>query len=188
VPLEGEKHKLDFMKFTSKTLGQLHITTSNMPSSITFGTYGSVKTPYDQNVQKTRKKRKVEKVENLMKDAGEGSYKANSPPSTEFFAQVAEHARELIEDSSQQFEAMLAQRALKKAKEASLQEEAENVKAVEVHEGIPQNAGENSVDQDQRVEENTEKDTQNVDEDTHEVAELLASNMNREEAVPDENM
>jgi len=39
-------------------------------------------------------------------------------------------------------------------------------KATEVREGIPQAVDENSVDQDQRVEENTEKDTQNVDEDT----------------------
>jgi len=32
VPLEGEKCKLDFMKFTFKALGQLRITTSNMPN------------------------------------------------------------------------------------------------------------------------------------------------------------
>jgi len=30
MPLKGEKCKLDFMKFTSKTLGQLRITTTNI--------------------------------------------------------------------------------------------------------------------------------------------------------------
>jgi len=50
VPLEGEKRKLDFMKFTSKTLGQLRITTTNMPSFTTSRTYGSVMRPYNQNV------------------------------------------------------------------------------------------------------------------------------------------
>jgi len=61
-------------------------------------------------------------------------------------------------------------------------------KATEVREGIPQAVDENSVDQDQRVEENTEKNTQNADEDTQEVAELLASNMSIEEDVQDEHM
>jgi len=45
VPLEGEKRKLDFMKFTSETLGQVRITTTNMPSYTTSRTSGSVKRP-----------------------------------------------------------------------------------------------------------------------------------------------
>jgi len=55
VPLEGEKRKLDFMKFTSKTLGQLRITTTNMASFTTSGTSGSGKRSYNQNVQKEKK-------------------------------------------------------------------------------------------------------------------------------------
>jgi len=43
VPLEGEERRLDFMTFSSKTIGQLHITTSNMSSSTTSGTSGSIK-------------------------------------------------------------------------------------------------------------------------------------------------
>jgi len=56
VPIEGEKRKLDFMKFTFKTLGQLRITTTNMASFTTSGTSGSGKRSYNQNVQKIRKK------------------------------------------------------------------------------------------------------------------------------------
>jgi len=61
-------------------------------------------------------------------------------------------------------------------------------KAAETHEGISQMANENSLVGDQRVEENTEKKYQNVDEETQEVAEILASNMNREEPAQDEHM
>jgi hypothetical protein len=64
VSLEGEESKYTFMRFTTKTLGQLHITTSNMPTPPTSGTSGSVKRYADQKVQKTRKKRRVEKVRN----------------------------------------------------------------------------------------------------------------------------
>jgi len=32
VPIEGKKRKHDFVKFTSKALGQLRITTTNMSS------------------------------------------------------------------------------------------------------------------------------------------------------------
>jgi len=76
-----------------------------------------------------------------------------------------------------------------KDSEASPPKEAMDIeKAVETHEGIPQTAKENSLDGDQRVEENTEKEAQNIDEETQEVAELLASNMNREELPQDEPM
>lgn len=51
-----------------------------------------------------------------------------------------------------------------------------------------QKADGNSVDPNLRVEENTEKDTQNVDEDTQKVAEILASNMSIEEDVQVEQM
>jgi len=47
------------MGFTTKTLRQLHITTSNMPTPPTSGTSGSVKRHADQKVQKPRMKRRV---------------------------------------------------------------------------------------------------------------------------------
>ena len=95
VPLEGEKCKLNFMKFTSKTLRQLRITTSNMPTPPTSGTFGSVKRPSD-NVQKTRKKRKVEKVGNMSPENAE--VKAHSPPGVELFSQVAKLAKEIVQE------------------------------------------------------------------------------------------
>ena len=61
-------------------------------------------------------------------------------------------------------------------------------KVAKTHEGIPQIARENSLDGDQRVEENTERKAQNVDEETQKVTELLASNMSREEPAQDEPM
>jgi len=50
MPLESEKRKLDFMKFTSKTLGQLRMTTTNMASFTTSGTLGSGKRSSNQNI------------------------------------------------------------------------------------------------------------------------------------------
>ncbi|AES97002.2 hypothetical protein MTR_5g044090 [Medicago truncatula] len=191
VPLEGEKRKLDFMTFSSKTLGQLHITTSNMPSSTTSGSSGSVKRPSNQNVLKTRKKRTVEEI--IDESPKNVEARPPSPPALELFSQVSKLKREIVKEGSSQFKALIGESLTKddaeKENNASLQGEAENVKqATEAHEGIPQAADENSVDQDQRVEENTEKDTQNVDEDTQEVAELLASNMLIEEDVQVEHM
>lgn len=65
VSLQGEECEYTFMRFTTKTLGQLHITTSNMPTPPTSETSGSVKRHADQKVKKTRKKIRVEKVRNL---------------------------------------------------------------------------------------------------------------------------
>jgi len=65
VNLEGEDGDCTFMRFTSKTLGQLHITTSNMPTPVSLEATGSVKRHSDQKVKKSRKKRKLEKVRNL---------------------------------------------------------------------------------------------------------------------------
>ena len=58
VSLEGEESNYTFIRFTPKTLGQLHITTSNMPTPPTLRTSESMKRHADQKVQKTRKKRK----------------------------------------------------------------------------------------------------------------------------------
>ncbi|KEH17115.1 hypothetical protein MTR_0043s0140 [Medicago truncatula] len=169
IPLEGEKRKLDFMKFTSKNLGQLRITTSNMP---TFTTSGSAKRLSNQNVQKTRKKRKTSLsiscrtiLSSLQAWKGDFSRRKLSVQSSAW------------------------RRNAQKVDDASIQEEAEIAKqAIEVHEVIPQAAKENSVDQNKRLEENTEYDTQNVNDDTQEVAELLASNMSIEEEVQEEQM
>jgi len=86
MPLEGEKRKLDFMKFTFKTIGQLRITTTNMPSFTTSGTFGSVKRPSSQNVQKTRKKRKIEEIKDQSPKKAE--VRPSSPPALEVFFNV----------------------------------------------------------------------------------------------------
>lgn len=99
VPLEREERKLDFMKFSSKTLGQLHITSSNMPAPQKTG---SVKRLADQKVQEIRKKQKADK--SAKKEIGLGSQKAEKgkpTPAQEVCAHIAEHARELVEASSQ---------------------------------------------------------------------------------------
>ncbi|KEH15728.1 hypothetical protein MTR_0611s0030, partial [Medicago truncatula] len=172
IPFEGEKRKLDFMKFTSKTLGQLRITTSNMPTFTTSGISGSAKRLSNQNVQKTRKKRKVEEI------------RVVSPKNT-----ISKLAKEIVQEGSFQYKALLREDDAQKVDDASSQEEAEIAKeATKVHEVKPQAAKENSFDQDKRVEENTEFDAQNVDDDTQEMAEFLVSNMSIEEAVQEEQM
>jgi len=96
-----------------------------------------------------------------------------------------------VEEGNTQFSSLIGKTVneenAQKDNETSPPKEAMDIeKAVETHEGIPQTAKENSIDEDQRVEENTEKEAQNVDEETQEVAELLASNMSREEPAQDE--
>ena len=107
VSLEGEESKYIFMRFTTKTLGQLHITSSNMPTPPSSGTSGSVKRYADQKVQKTWKKRRVEKVINLssiQKKEGDGSSEnmeddeAHSPPALKLFQQVAKLARKAVQN------------------------------------------------------------------------------------------
>jgi len=107
VSLEGEESKYTFMRFTTKTLGQLHITTSNMPTPPSSGTSRYVKRHADQKVQKTWKKRRVEKVidlSSIQKEKGDGSPEnveddeAHSPPVMELFQQVAELARKAVQN------------------------------------------------------------------------------------------
>ncbi|XP_024642227.1 uncharacterized protein [Medicago truncatula] len=174
VPLEGEKRKLDFMTFSSKTLGQLHITSSNMPASKTSGPSGSGKRNSDQNVQKAVKKRRVEEITDT---------KTPSPPAENLFSEVSKLAKEIVEEGSSQFKTLIGEDDAQKVDDASLQKEAEKVNQAEESEEIPQDAASNPDDQ--RVEENTEFGTQNVDGKTQEVAELLASNMNIEEEAQD---
>jgi len=108
VPLEGEKRKLDFMKFTSKTLGQLRITTTNKPSFTTSGTSGSVKRPSSQNVQKTRKKRKIEAIKDQSPKKAE--VRPSSPPA---LAKVAELAKEIVDEGNTQFNSLIGKSVAK---------------------------------------------------------------------------
>jgi len=116
ISLDKENGEDNFMKFTAKTISQLHITTTNMPIPQKTG---SVKRLTDQKVQEVRKKQKANKF--IKKDAGASSHKAEKgkiTPAPKVFAHVAEHARELIEASSQQFEAMLARKIVEKVRES----------------------------------------------------------------------
>jgi len=165
ISLDEEEGQDTFMKFTAKTISQLRITSTNMPIPQRTG---SMKRLVDQKDQKARKKQKDERAEkSLKKDVGEGSHKVNSTPATEIFAHAVEHAKELIEASSQQFEAILAQKALMNAD-----------KATEDHQKIDEalNQGVEAPSEDIRAEENTELQAQNVDNDTREVVEILVSN------------
>lgn len=99
VPLEGEKRKLNFMTFSSKTLGQLHITSSNMPASKTSGPSGSGKRNSDQNVQKAVKKRRVEEITDT---------KTPSPPAENLFSEVSKLAKEIVDGETQEVAELLA--------------------------------------------------------------------------------
>jgi len=138
-----------------------------------------------------RKKRKIKEIKDKAPESIE--VRTSSPPTLEIFSKVAELAKEIVEEGNTQFSSLIGKSVIgenaQKDKEASPPKEDMNIeKAIEVFEGIPQAGDKNSVHQDQRVEENTEKDTHNVDEDTQEVVELLASNMSIEEDVQDEHM
>jgi len=165
ISLNKEKGEDTFMKFTAKTISQLHITTTNMP---TPQKTRSVKRLADQKVQEVRKKQKADK--STKKDFEPSSHKNEKDkptPAVEVFAHIAEHARELIEASNQQFEVMLAQKAVEYVGES-----AEDHQKIDV----TLNQGVEAPSEDVRVEENTEFQAQNVDENTREVAEILVSN------------
>jgi hypothetical protein len=107
VDLEGEEGDYTFMRFTSKTLAQLHITTSNMPTPTASETTGSVKRHSDQKVKVT-KKRKLEKVRNLSSihrqeeneasddDMADSPPKEDEPPVVSLFQGVAECAKNIL--------------------------------------------------------------------------------------------
>ena len=163
ISLNKEKREDTFMKFTAKTISQLHITTTNMP---TPQKTGLVKRLIDQKVQEVRKKQKADK--STKKDFEPSSHKnEKDKPTPEVFAHVAEHARELVEASNQQFEAMLARKVVE-----NVGESAEDHQKVDV----ALNQGTEAPSENVRVEENTELQAQSVDENTREVAEILVSN------------
>jgi len=119
ISLDEEQGENTFMRFTAKTISQLCLTSTNIPI---LPKSESVKRPADKKIQKSGKKQKAEKVEkssSLKKVAGEGSHKVNSPPANEFFALVAERARELIDDSTQELEAMLAKKVVENVGESA---------------------------------------------------------------------
>jgi len=70
ISLDKEKGQETFMKFTAKTISQLHITTTNMPIPQKTG---SMKRLANQKVQEVRKKQKADKP--IKKDIGSGSHK-----------------------------------------------------------------------------------------------------------------
>jgi len=165
ISLNKEKGEDTFIKFTAKTISQLHITTTNMP---TPQKTGSVKRLADQKVQEVRKKQKGDK--STKKDFEPSSHKnekGKPTPAPEVFAHIAEHAGELIEASNQRFEAMFARKAVE-----NVGESAEDHQKVDV----TLNQGVEAPSEDVRVEENTEFQAQNVDENTREVVEILVSN------------
>jgi len=117
VNLEEEEEDGDytFMRFTSKTLAQLHITTSNMPTLMSSEATGSVKRHSDQNVKKSRKKRKLEKVRNLSsiqrqednthekeaadEDMADSPPKKDEPAAVDLFQGIAERAIEILQEN-----------------------------------------------------------------------------------------
>ncbi|KEH27935.1 hypothetical protein MTR_5g049740 [Medicago truncatula] len=151
ISLGKEKGQDTFMRFTAKTISQLHITTSNMPIPQKTG---SVKRLADQKVQEVRKKQKTDKP--AKKEIGSSSQnveKGKATPALEVFAHI--------------FEAMLGKKA------------AENVGESDAdHQNVEDslNQGVEAPSEDVRVEENIELQAQNVDTDTRETAEILVSN------------
>ena len=118
IDLEGEAGGYTFMRFTSKTLAQLHITTSNMPTLMSSEATGSVKRHSNQKVKKLRNKRKLENVRNLSSIQREEEAKtpekevsdndiADSPPkdgeptAVDLFQEVAERAREILQQNAE---------------------------------------------------------------------------------------
>ena len=165
ISLDKEKGQNIFMRFTAKTISQLHITTSNMPIPQKTG---SVKRLADQKVLEVRKKQKADK--SAKKEIGSSSQnieKGKATPAVEVFAHIAEHARELVEASQEQFEAMLGKKAAEKVGKSDGDHQ-------KVEDSLKQ--GVEAPSEDIRVEENTEIQSQNVDEDAREVAKILVSN------------
>jgi hypothetical protein len=145
VSLDGEEGQDTFIKFTAKTISQLRLTSSNMPIPQKTG---SVKRLADQKVQEVRKKQKSDKP--AKREIGSSSLKTEKgkpTPAQEVFDHVVEHARELVEASSQQFEVMLARKDVE-----NVGESAEGHQKVE----DPSNKGVEVPSGDLRVEENTE--------------------------------
>ena len=105
VPLEGEKRKLDFMKFTSKTLGELRITTTNMASFTTFGNMGLVRDLLIRMFQKIKKKRKIEEIKD--KTPENTKVRPSFPLALEIFSKVAELAKEIVEEGNTQFSSLI---------------------------------------------------------------------------------
>ena len=77
----------------------------------------------------------------------------------ELFSKVVELAREIVQEGSLEYEALLAQKVAENTEETDEDHQ-------KIDEALNQNVGENSIDQDQRVEENIEQHAQKVDNDT----------------------
>jgi len=118
VDLEGEDGDYTFMSFTSKTLAQVHITTSNMPTPVSLEVIGSIKRHSVQKDKKSRKKRKLEKVRNLSSiqrdeedktpekevsddDMADSPPKEDEPPIVSLFQGVVERAKEILQQHAE---------------------------------------------------------------------------------------
>ncbi|AES97256.1 hypothetical protein MTR_5g047870 [Medicago truncatula] len=144
VNLEGEDGDYSFMRFTSKTLAQLHITTSNMPTPVSSQTTSSVKRHSVQNVKKPSKKRKLEKVRNLssiQRQEEENSSEkeesddemADSPPKdgessdVNLFQDIAENAKEILQQNAEDQNVEESEKEEDVAGQDKMQEEEEDV-------------------------------------------------------------
>ncbi|KEH17462.1 hypothetical protein MTR_0014s0490 [Medicago truncatula] len=89
ISLGKEKGQDTFMRFTAKTISQLHITTSNMPIPQKTG---SVKRLADQKVQEVRKKQKTDKP--AKKEIGSSSQNVEKGKATPALEKAAENVGE----------------------------------------------------------------------------------------------
>jgi len=78
-----------------------------MPSYTTSGTSGSVKRPSSQKFQKTSKKRKIEEIKDQSPMKAE--VRPSSPPALEVFSNVAELAKEIVEEGNTQFNTLIGE-------------------------------------------------------------------------------
>ena len=214
IDLEGEAGDYTFMRFTSKTLAQLHITTSNMPTPVSSEATGSVKRHSEQKDKKSRKKRKLEKVRNLSsiqreeeaktsekevsnEDIADSPPKDGEPSAVNLFQEVAERAREILQQNAEdqnvedsQKEDEIAGHEIMEEEVASHEKEEEPTQdalktAPTAEDGLQkvdsnnaevvQNVTTSPTEQLQKVGNAIEEISQEDDQEMHDVAEILVS-------------
>ncbi|XP_039683064.1 uncharacterized protein [Medicago truncatula] len=169
VDLEGEDGDYSFMRFTSKTLAQLHITTSNMPTPVSSQTTSSVKRHSAQNVKKPSKKRKLEKVRNLSsiqrqeeenspdkeasdEEIADSPPKEDEPTAVNLFQDIAERAKEILQEDAEVQNVEVSEKEDEVADQEKMQEEV-----------VSHEEEEESTLDASKVDEISEKDLQKVD-------------------------
>jgi len=78
-----------------------------MASFTTSGTSGSGKRSSNQNVQRIRKKRKIKDIKH--KTPEDTEVRTSSPPALAIFSEVAELAKEIVEEGNTQFSSLIGQ-------------------------------------------------------------------------------